>query len=180
MVQLISDAIERTVKAPGEATDLRKQQGERHEHDPDQPFAGFRAGFAHCAGPGVGEQRPGQAEAVTLQTEKDEKFVADKSGRALHMFTTDKRDTGQENAVSNCYDACVKAWPPLLATQVKVGAQLKTGIVGKIKRKDGSTQATYGGWPLYYYGTLSGQDVQGSGGEWYLVGPDGSKVENKG
>ena len=47
-------------------------------------------------------------------------------------------------------------------------------------------QVTYNGWPLYYFvkdkqaGEATGQDVKGFGGEWYLVKPQGTKLESKG
>ena len=39
--------------------------------------------------------------------------------------------------------------------------------------------------PLYYFvkdqgpGEAKGQDIKAQGGEWYLVGPDGNKIETK-
>lgn len=43
-------------------------------------------------------------------------------------------------------------------------------------------QVSYGGWPLYNYvkdqgpGQTTGQDIEGFGGEWYLVSPSGEIV----
>ncbi|HVS66156.1 MAG TPA: hypothetical protein VMT85_21940, partial [Thermoanaerobaculia bacterium] len=56
-------------------------------------------------------------------------------------------------------------------------------LLGTLQRRDGSTQVTYGGWPLYTYAqdagpdSIEGQDVHGSGGEWYLVSPQGERIE---
>jgi plastocyanin len=50
-------------------------------------------------------------------------------------------------------------------------------------RKEGTTQVTYNGWPLYYYakdqkaGDTTGQDV---GKVWYVLSPKGDKVETSG
>ena len=51
---------------------------------------------------------------------------------------------------------------------------------GSTARKDGSTQVTYNGMPLYYYdkdkaaGDVTGQGV---GKVWYVVAPDGTTVQ---
>ena len=43
-------------------------------------------------------------------------------------------------------------------------------------------QATYNGWPLYYFaedfvaGDINGHDFEEFGGEWYLVTPDGGAL----
>jgi hypothetical protein len=45
---------------------------------------------------------------------------------------------------------------------------------GTIKRDDGQMQATYKGWPLYYYikDQVSGETAgQGVGGVWFVVNP---------
>lgn len=61
---------------------------------------------------------------------------------------------------------------------------MDTAKLSTTKRKDGSTQVTYNGWPLYYFakdqtpGEITGQDVEGFGAEWYLVSPDGEKVRD--
>ena len=57
-------------------------------------------------------------------------------------------------------------------------------MLGTVERRDGSLQVTYNGWPLYYFvkdgkpGDTIGQDMEGFGGEWYLVSPDGDHVEH--
>ena len=114
-------------------------------------------------------------------------YVADGQGKALYMFTTDTRGEGSTQAKSSCYDACAKAWPPLTVESgnPQVGDQLQQDLVGTFQRENGTTQVTYGGWPLYYFvkdqgpGEVKGQDVHGFGGEWYLVAPDGSKNEQQ-
>jgi hypothetical protein len=50
-------------------------------------------------------------------------------------------------------------------------------------RSDGSSQVTYGGWPLYYYsGDAAPGDVNGQGvnGVWYVVSPDGDEIRSGG
>lgn len=129
-------------------------------------------------------------------------YLADAEGRALYMFTADTQGEGDTKAESNCYDACAQAWPPLLkeAGMKETGeadtepvieeapameGKVDASLIGTIQRTDGTTQITYDGWPLYYYvrdtgpGQTTGQDVEGFGGEWYLVAPDGSKIEKE-
>lgn len=132
-------------------------------------------------------QMGGEAAIQAKQSEKYGQYVADGDGRALYMFTADTRGKGADKAVSNCYDKCAEAWPPMIVTdEPRVREELDEALLGTIERKNGEMQVTYGGWPLYYYaedqspGSVKGQDVHGSGGEWYLVGPDGSKVEGEG
>lgn len=124
------------------------------------------------------------ASLGTNQAQPYGTYLVDGSGRTLYMFTADQRGQGAAAAVSNCYEACAKAWPPVVAQgQTKVGPKLQQDLVGTIARRDGTRQVTYGGWPLYYYvrdrgaGSVTGQDVHSFGGEWYLVGPSGSKIE---
>ena len=108
-------------------------------------------------------------------------YLVDGEGRALYLFTADTQGEGR----STCDEACAAAWPPLLTGgDPAAGApSVDTTMLGTIGRQDGATQVTYNGWPLYYYredtgaGMVTGQDVHGFGGEWYLVSPQGQQVE---
>ncbi len=102
-------------------------------------------------------------------------FLADDQGRSLYLFTKDTPNT------SNCYDKCEQAWPPLYTEGApKAGTGADASLLGTTTRKDGKTQVTYGGWPLYYYikdqkpGDVTGQDV---GQVWYVLSPKGEKIE---
>jgi predicted lipoprotein with Yx(FWY)xxD motif len=129
---------------------------------------------------------PALADAVKLQTEKSAKYgtyVTDAKGRALYMFQADKQGQGQTKAQSNCYDACAKAWPPLIAEgSPEAGSNIDKSKIDTVERKDGSKQVTYNGWPLYYFvkdkgkGDTTGQDVKGFGAEWYLLTAGGERV----
>lgn len=103
-------------------------------------------------------------------------FLVDDKGMTLYLFTKDTPNT------SNCYDKCATAWPPLLTTgKPAAGDGLDASKLGTTTRKDGSTQVTYNGWPLYYYqkdkaaGDVTGQDV---GNVWFVVSAAGDKVES--
>ncbi|HEY3311643.1 MAG TPA: hypothetical protein VGK00_08395 [Anaerolineales bacterium] len=101
-------------------------------------------------------------------------FLVDDKGMSLYLYTKDTPNT------SNCYEKCATAWPPLLTSGKPAGG---TGVdaskFGTTKRKDGTDQVTYNGWPLYYFakdkkpGDILGQDV---GKVWYLIAPSGSQI----
>lgn len=104
-------------------------------------------------------------------------ILTDGAGRTLYLYTRDTRNT------SNCYDACAVRWPPLLTSGTPVaGSGAMSQIIGTIQRRDGSTQAAYNGWPLYYYqedaapGDVKGQNV---GGVWFVVSDDGGPRMNR-
>jgi predicted lipoprotein with Yx(FWY)xxD motif len=101
-------------------------------------------------------------------------FLADDKGMTLYLFTKDTPNT------SNCYDKCATAWPPLLTTGSPVaGTGIDASKLGTTKRKDGSIQVSYAGWPLYYYandakaGDTTGQNV---GSVWFVISPAGEQV----
>lgn len=106
-------------------------------------------------------------------------ILVDSKGRTLYDFHKDK---GSESA---CYDACAAAWPPLL-TEGDPQAQgaADRGMLGTTKRKDGTVQVTYNGWPLYTYagdqspGEANGNDIDQFGAEWYALQPNGQEPED--
>lgn len=119
-------------------------------------------------------QPTGQASIEAKQKAPIGNYLTDSEGRSLYLFKADKPNQ------STCYDDCATAWPPVLTEgQPQAGADVDPNMLGTIERKDGSTQVTYGGWPLYYFvkdqqpGEIKGQDVTGFGAEWYLVTPEG-------
>lgn len=109
------------------------------------------------------------------QSETFGEYIASSDGRPLYLFTADVQ--GESSA---CYDACAEAWPPVTGTPTATSG-LDESLLGTITRDDGSIQTTYNGWPLYEFvrdsgNEPTGQDVEGHGGEWYLVSPDGEQV----
>lgn len=100
------------------------------------------------------------------------KILTDGDGRTLYLLTADKQ------GVSVCNDDCVKSWPPLISPS-KAAAQegANASLIGTNQRKDGSVQATYNGWPLYYRSTdVKPGDTTGQGldGVWFVVTPEGN------
>lgn len=88
--------------------------------------------------------------------------VADKNGRVAYTFDADDVE------VSNCYDSCAVAWPPILVKSAE-------GIIapmGVTARKDGKLQVTLDSAPLYYFvGDKAPGDIKGEGigGVWHLI-----------
>lgn len=103
-------------------------------------------------------------------------YLVDADGYPLYMFTADRPDRR-----SVCYDDCARVWPPLrtFGDPVPVNDLVRPRLLETVWRRDGTQQVTYAGWPLYYYrqdfeaGMVTGQDVQGFGGDWYLMSPAG-------
>jgi predicted lipoprotein with Yx(FWY)xxD motif len=60
-----------------------------------------------------------------------------------------------------------------------------TATISMFSRKNGATQVMAGKHPLYYYkpdkqpGDTKGQDIEGFGGEWYLLAPSHREREEK-
>jgi predicted lipoprotein with Yx(FWY)xxD motif len=93
--------------------------------------------------------------------------LTDAKGLTLYLFVPDTA------TASKCYGSCAQYWPPVFGTP-KAGPGV-TGLLGTIKRTDGSTQATYDGHPLYTYigdsgkGQNHGNNITLNGGLWKQV-----------
>lgn len=101
--------------------------------------------------------------------------LADSEGHVLYAFD------GDSGGNSSCYGACAKAWPPLLTEgppQPANGAA--PGRLGTTERKDGATQVTYAGHPLYTYsgdskpGEASGNGTTAFGAAWHALKGNGT------
>jgi len=96
-------------------------------------------------------------------------YLVDGDGNALYWFTKDKVNT------SACSGDCLKAWPAFTVSSFVVPSGLKAADFSTITRPDGSAQATYRGYPLYYWakdkarGDVTGQNV---GKVWFVIDPD--------
>ncbi len=100
--------------------------------------------------------------------------LADAAGYTLYMYTPDLRGP------SKCYSVCANDWPPLLlpsgVRHPVAGRGIDVALLGTTRRKNGSLQVTYNGWPLYLYvGDTQGQ-ANGQAedmGTWYLLSTSG-------
>lgn len=124
---------------------------------------------------------PTAAPAVaepTIMVATDPKLgqiLVDSKGMTLYLYTTDKPNQ------SNCATSCLAYWPPLLTQGHPVaGTGVDASLLGSTTLGDGRKIVTYNGNPLYYWikdknpGDTTGQGVQGV---WFVVSPQGMKVE---
>lgn len=116
----------------------------------------------------------GAAEVSTASTDLGDVLV-DGDGYTLYIFKPDNQSD------PTCVDACLEAWPPLLSDgDPTTGDGVDEALIGTVG-VDGSDQVTYDGWPLYRFAgdTGAGETTgQGSGGVWFVVGPDGQPIED--
>lgn len=109
------------------------------------------------------------AYTVMVATGAMGNYLVDGTGNALYWFTKDS--TGQ----SACTGDCLKAWPAFSPDSFAVTSNLNAADFGTITRPDGGQQATYKGYPLYYWvkdakrGDTTGQAV---GKVWYVIDPE--------
>jgi predicted lipoprotein with Yx(FWY)xxD motif len=98
--------------------------------------------------------------------------LVDGAGRALYLFTPDRRGH------SVCYAGCARMWPPLYG-RARPGPGIHPWALAFTIRRDGRAQPTYHGHPLYHYsgdrrpGQARGQGLDGT---WYLVDLMGNAI----
>jgi predicted lipoprotein with Yx(FWY)xxD motif len=110
----------------------------------------------------------------TAQTSLGTILVDAGEGKTLYIFMPDNKGP------STCTGDCAKLWPALTGPAT-AGAGADASLLGTAKRTDnGTEQATYNGWPLYYFGgdSAAGQtNGQGIAGKWYVIDATGTPVD---
>ena len=136
----------------------------------------FAAGSAYSSASAAGK-------AAKLGTASSSlgRIVVNGKGHTLYLFEKDK---GRR---STCYGACAAYWPPALTHgKPKARAGLKQSLIGTTRRRNGTTQVTYAGHPLYTYikdtkpGDANGNGIEEFGAEWYALEPSGAMAEEHG
>jgi predicted lipoprotein with Yx(FWY)xxD motif len=119
----------------------------------------------------------GAATVMAKSVPKLGKVIVDSDGFTLYDFHKDKGTT------SSCYGACAGVWPPLMTGSApKAAGGASASKLGTTKRKDGTTQVTFAGHPLYTYtadtkpGDAKGNDITTYGGQWYALEPNGEEA----
>jgi predicted lipoprotein with Yx(FWY)xxD motif len=95
--------------------------------------------------------------------------LAGQGGLTLYILTDEADGT------IHCVDDCATNWPPLTGT-VNAG-DADASLLGTIDRPDGSVQATYDGFPLYYFAgdqAPGDSNGEGLGGVWFIADPAGN------
>ena len=124
-----------------------------------------------AAGNGIGLPEAADATVTVASSELGE-ILVDADGNTLYLFVPDAQGE------SVCYDQCEEAWPPL-SGDVSAGDGVDGSLLGTTERTDGSMQATYNDWPLYYFaadnapGDINGQGVNDV---WYVLDAAGDAV----
>jgi predicted lipoprotein with Yx(FWY)xxD motif len=139
---------------------------------------GSGAGNAPSAGKADGAPAASGGAALRVITDpKLGKIIVDAKGRTLYDFVIDKGTT------SVCYGACASLWPPYTTNGRPVAGQnVMPTLIGTTKRRDGSSEVTYAGHPLYYYapdrarGQITGQALNQFGAPWYALAPSGTEI----
>jgi predicted lipoprotein with Yx(FWY)xxD motif len=134
-------------------------------------------GSATSAAKPAGTTAGGGAPVDVIDNSNLGKFIVDGNGRSLYDFPIDK------GTMSVCYGACASLWPPYLTKGApKAGPGARAALLGTTKRRDGTTEVTYGGHPLYYYapdrsrGQITGQALNQFGAPWYVLTPAGREI----
>jgi predicted lipoprotein with Yx(FWY)xxD motif len=125
------------------------------------------------------DNTPPQPPAKEVQLRSDAtlgNILVDKAGRTLYFFSNDAK--GQ----NSCTGGCEAYWPIFNVdnlTAEKLGDGLDLSDFSTVTTATGKTQATYKGWPLYYFapngstlesvGATSGEGVSGV---WFVAKPD--------
>ena len=119
----------------------------------------------------------GAAVVSVATTPKLGKVIVDSKGFTLYDFHKDKGTT------SSCYGGCAQVWPPLETSGApQAGEGAIASKLGTTTRKDGTTQVTYAGHPLYTYvadkkpGDTTGNDFTSFGAQWYALLPSGEEA----
>jgi predicted lipoprotein with Yx(FWY)xxD motif len=148
----------------------------------DESSNGTASGYAKNVSTSTAKDEPSGTGAsrgrkVKVIKTRYGRILVDGRSRALYLFTRERSKR------SRCYGDCATAWPPFLASGgARAGKGAKADLLGTTKRRDGKTQVTYNGHPLYYYvsdnepGEVLCQDVEEFGGIWYVVSSRGRAI----
>lgn len=115
------------------------------------------------------------ASGTTVATAESDlgTILVDGEGRTLYLFTNDSPGT------SACEGECLETWP-IVENAAAAGEGVDEALLGTIERSDGTVQATYKDWPLYYFANDSAPgDVNGQGVNdvWWVIDPAGNAIE---
>ena len=128
---------------------------------------------AENAGSSDGQVKSGTT--ITLQNSDFGPMLFDSNKQAIYIFERDARNK------TVCYGECAEDWPPVFTDGApRAGKGVRPALLGTIKRRDGRSQVTYAGRPLYFYshedpGIVLCHNVNLNGGYWWAIGADGQR-----
>jgi len=143
--------------------------------------AGATGTLGALAGCTDGGGTPTPSGTRTVQVYDDEEhgeILVGPLQSALYMFDQDSKGAGE----SACTGDCLNDWNPLNFEDTTKGQDV-TAEVTSFQREDGNYQVAVAGWPVYNYGMdvqegdTNGHKTKTYGGRWYLLAPDGSRLE---
>lgn len=119
----------------------------------------------------------GAAVLTVASAAKVGPVLVDAKGFTVYDFHKDKGTT------SSCYGGCAQVWPPVISEGAPTaGEGAMSSKLGTTMRKDGTTQVTYAGHPLYTYtadqkpGEANGNDYSSFGAQWYALKANGEEA----
>ncbi len=129
---------------------------------------------------GTASETAGQGTIAVVSSASAPKLgriLVDAKGFTLYDFHMDK------GVKSSCYGSCAQVWPPLTSGgSPRADGGAEAAKLGTTRRKDGTTQVTYAGHPLYTYtadskpGDVNGNDFSSFGAQWYALLPSGEEA----
>jgi predicted lipoprotein with Yx(FWY)xxD motif len=136
------------------------------------------AGGAESPSPTTGTTEKGGGASLkgTVIITADSQYgpmLFDRTGQAIYLFDKETSSTPR------CYGPCADAWPPVLTdSEPRARRGADGALLGTVRRRDGSTQVTYDGRPLYFYADegkyqVLCHDIREYGGLWLVVTPEG-------
>lgn len=160
------EAAQPAAEAP--ATETAPPSGESPPEDEEAVAQARRPGGED------GLREPAERARIVADESDFGRVLFDANGQVVYVFEIDGPNR------SNCTSAdCVEAWPPVLTQEEpSAGAGVDAGLLGTIRRDDGTLQVTYDGRPLYFYehegpGEIRCHNVNLHGGVWWVVTPTG-------
>jgi predicted lipoprotein with Yx(FWY)xxD motif len=114
--------------------------------------------------------------ALRVGLPKYRRALRDAAGRAVYTFSPDAHGN------ATCLGVCARVWPPVITNGMPTIKGAEEEYVGTLPRGDGTFQATFSGWPLYYYwgdrapGQTEGVGRTSFGGHWYLIMKSSNQV----
>jgi predicted lipoprotein with Yx(FWY)xxD motif len=133
-------------------------------------------GGARYREPADGGESARKGTAIKLASSPVGDALFDGDDQAIYLFDA------EQSSKPECYDDCAAAWPPVLTDGDPVAdGPIDQGLLGTIKREDGSKQVTYNDHPLYYYahegpGELRCHNVSEFGGLWLALDETGDPL----